>query len=98
MLYQVVFSVQGACQHVKSKEVETVTLDGHKPDGNFWSHVIHILKRREGVNSVVAEWMSASACKLKKERLGLEIVVYEAARHPYTQQVECCRSVYRNKS
>ena len=97
MLYQVVFSVWGACEG-KSKEIETVVVHGGQVDGGFWQQVQGIIKRRKNVHPTVSKWARASAYALKKGNLGLTVTVYEAARHPYTQQVERCRWVYRNKS
>ena len=97
MLYEVVFSVLGACNS-GSKEVEKVTVNAGQVDGAFWQQVQGIVKRRKKVHLTVSKWASASARELKKGRLGLTVVVYEAVRHPYTQQVERCIGVYRNKS
>lgn len=97
MLYQVVFSVLGACGS-ESKEVEAVTMNGHKLDGRFWQQVQAIIKRREKVHPVVNKWARMSACELKSSNLGLTVEVHKAVRHPYTQQVERCRGIYRNRS
>ena len=97
MLYQVVFSVWGACEG-RSKEIETVTLNGQNVDGQFFGQVQTIIKRRPKVHPVVDRWARMPACELKKSNLGLTVTVYKAARHPYTQRVERCRWVYRNKS
>lgn len=97
MLYQVVFTEWGACGG-GSKEIETVTVNAGRVDRSFWQQVQGIIKRRKKVHPVVSKWAKMSACELKKASLGLTVTAYEAARHPYTKQVERCRCVYRNKS
>jgi hypothetical protein len=99
MLYEVDFLVPGACRHEKPKVVETVQLNHHgQLDGNFWISVQRMLKARSSLDETVDKWLNASACDLKKRTIGLTVVTYEAARHPYTGKVERCRTVRRQRS